>query len=126
MTSIIVLRSGAALAAAALVLLAGCAAGHWLMLGGHGMGADQPVARLAASITDGPAPLGVDFDFSASHCSGGLHQGHHRFDPGDGASYTVDGMAHHVYQERGTYRARLWIEDGDGYQSSAEVVITVY
>ncbi|MEO1060014.1 MAG: PKD domain-containing protein [Actinomycetota bacterium] len=81
----------------------------------------RPVAVIEASPRDGPAPLVVDFDGSAS--TGEVAE--HRWDFGDGA--TAEGAAvTHSYAEPGTYTATLVVADGAGQPSQpASVTIVV-
>lgn len=108
----------------ALASSASCAAGHLAMFGDHHDGANDPVARISASVVTGAAPLAVDFDFSDSYCVGGHHTAHHYFDPGLGTVYAVDSGMHYLYEMPGVYHARLRITDGYGGSSSTEVLIT--
>ncbi len=124
MFSNMLVRAALLSAVVALVLDAGCAAGHLMMLGDHHDTGNAPVARIAASVLSGPTPLNVDFDFGSSYCPGGYHTAHHVFDPGLGTRYTVDDGMHYMYTTPGTYHAKLWIEDAYGNMSSTEVVIT--
>lgn len=79
---------------------------------------DEPIARIEANLTEGYAPLEVEFDASGS--SSGLNITKYIFDFGDGEFYVedalvndgaFDGKVNHTYQDTGVYNMIIEVED---------------
>lgn len=98
-----------------------------LFLGGCSYYYQQPEAPVAAFIADprqGPPPLSVQFDATASQPSTGAEIVGYEWDFGDG-SYGLGATTSHVYALAGTYRVTLTIEDSAGQSDSAWCDIVV-
>jgi glucose/arabinose dehydrogenase/regulation of enolase protein 1 (concanavalin A-like superfamily) len=79
---------------------------RWTASGGN----QAPVAKVAASPTDGLAPLDVSFSSAGSHDPEGAPLTY-AWDLGDGATSTAANPSH-VYTTNGSYTAKLTISDG--------------
>lgn len=76
-------------------------------------------AVIGASTTNGPAPLSVGFDASAS--TGTIVS--YLWDFGDGSTATTQ-TVNHIYTNAGTYTARLTLTDNVGQTNTATVAVT--
>jgi PKD repeat protein len=76
-------------------------------------------AVITASTTNGPAPLSVGFNASAS--TGTIIS--YLWDFGDGATATTQ-TVNHIYTNAGTYTARLTLTDNVGQTNTANVAVT--
>ncbi len=102
-----------------MVVLAACGGGG----GGGGSSNAQPAASFTASPLDGPAPLAVTFDGSASRDPDGSIV-NYVWNFGDNT--TGQGAAtSHIYQASGTFTATLTVTDNGGARSQATRTITV-
>lgn len=81
-----------------------------------------PVASPAADRTNGPAPLTVSFDGTASSDPDGDPLSF-RWQFGDGASSAASGPSH-TYDRPGTYTATLTVTDPQGRSNSRSLIIT--
>ena len=84
----------------------------------------SPQAMVAASVTEGIAPLDVVFDGSGSFDPDGQITSY-VWDFGDGTG-AVGPTATHVYTQPGDYEATLTVIDNDGAVTSDTVVVSVY
>lgn len=85
-----------------------------------------PIARLQAQPTEGPAPLSVKFDASASYDPDGRIV-LYRWVFGDGETAETPGaILQHTYTLAGSFRATLTVIDDQGAQATTQVVITVH
>ena len=78
-------------------------------------------ACISPSRTDGPAPLGIQFDMS---CTDGIPS-EITWDFGDG-SQSDENSPVHVFRESGTFTVTLTIQDDAGSVSEESITITVY
>lgn len=76
-------------------------------------------AVIGASTTNGPAPLSVGFNASAS--TGTIAS--YLWDFGDGSTATTQ-TVNHIYTNAGTYTARLTLTDNVGQTNTATVAVT--
>ncbi|HEX3044018.1 MAG TPA: PKD domain-containing protein [Bacillota bacterium] len=84
---------------------------------------NSPSVSLAASPTSGKAPLMVTFTATASDPDGDVLSYSWNF--GDGSPVQSGGAtASHIYQNAGTYNARVTVSDGKGGTTSAGQTIT--
>ncbi len=91
----------------------------------HVTGGRAPAARATASVTDGPAPLSVDFSSAGtSDPDGGVLTYAWDFD-GDGTFDAEEPNASHTYPDAGEFTARLRVTDPEGNEGHAGVPITV-
>ncbi|WP_224484392.1 PKD domain-containing protein [Robertkochia aurantiaca] len=81
-----------------------------------------PTASFTANPVNGPAPLNVDFDASASTDDGSIVS--YAWDFGDGNTSSGTTSVH-TYQTAGTYEALLTVTDDEGQSSQSSVTITV-
>ncbi|TDT29266.1 glucose/arabinose dehydrogenase [Streptomyces sp. BK208] len=89
----------------------------------HVTGGHAPVARAAANVTSGKAPLAVSFSAAGSSDADGDALGH-AWDFGDGSSSTQANPSH-TYTTDGQYTATLTVTDPTGKSGSASVLVTV-
>jgi serine protease len=103
------------------------------LLGGCGGGGDdsnpppvnnRPVAEINASVTQGPAPLGVSFDGSQSSDPDGRIISY-RWDFGDGSPPSSGQQVFHEYPDPGGYNVRLTVTDDDSATGTRTVNIQV-
>ncbi len=106
-----ILRALAVAACGTLVFLSGC----FLLPN------DSPVALFTATPSEGSAPLSVTFDASDSYDPDGSMKSY-RWSFGDGTSGSGV-YPTHIYDEPGTYTARLTVEDRRGAASTATAAI---
>lgn len=90
-----------------------------LVLAGHAHAA-APTATIAASPSEGRAPLGVFFDAGGSSADAATFL----WEFGDGSISTAKSLTH-VYVVAGTYIAKLTVTNGAGENATSEVTITV-
>ncbi|ATB35812.1 hypothetical protein CYFUS_001226 [Cystobacter fuscus] len=83
-----------------------------------------PIAVASATPTNGSVPLSVQFSSAGSSDADGDSL-RPTWDFGDGTPTTDEPHPLHTYAEKGTYSARLTVEDGRGASSSAVVSISV-
>ncbi len=83
----------------------------------------QPIAQISASVTNGLAPLAVNFSAAASTDPDG-NPLTYKWDFGDNASSTAVAPSH-TYAANGTYIAAVTVFDGQGGQNTKSVTITV-
>ena len=107
-----------ALAAAALVIAA-CGGGG----GGGGAPPAPPVASATSNISNGSAPLTINFDASKSTDPQGQALSY-AWTFGDGSTGTGATIAH-TYQDHGTYRATAVVSDGHNATTSSPITISV-
>jgi len=77
-----------------------------------------PIALFSVSPGDGNAPLQVDFDASASSDPDGTISSY-SWDFGDGGSSASGPTVSHLYDQPGTFTARLTVTDNDGEASTS-------
>jgi glucose/arabinose dehydrogenase len=89
-------------------------------------GSNQPPAAVAsAAVTQGPGPLGVQFTgSSSSDPDNGPQPLSFRWTFGDGGT-SAQADPRYVYQQSGTYLARLTVSDGAATTTSAPIQIRV-
>lgn len=83
----------------------------------------DPKAVISTDLTQGKAPLLVQFDASASSDPDGTLTGYD-WDFGDGASATGTSTPH-TYQVAGTYEAALTVKDNQGATATTSITIVV-
>ncbi|WP_282075697.1 PKD domain-containing protein, partial [Maribacter aquivivus] len=81
-----------------------------------------PISELTASIVQGPSPLTVDFNGSASSDDSGVVS--YSWDFGDGSTGTGIQLSH-IYTTAGTFNALLTVTDADGLMNTDTVEIIV-
>jgi len=84
----------------------------------------SPVAVASADVTDGRAPLAVNFTSAGSYDPDGPLAGY-AWDFGDGTPVSTGANPAHVYNDPGTYVAVLTVTDGQGQTATAQVDIRV-
>ncbi|MFD5898942.1 ThuA domain-containing protein [Streptomyces sp. NPDC060366] len=90
----------------------------------YAQGRRSPVAKAAASVTNGPLPLKVDFSSEGSvDPDGDALTFEWDFD-GDGTYDSTDENATHTYTEGGEFSAQLKVTDSSGKSGFANVPIT--
>ncbi|MDO6473769.1 PKD domain-containing protein, partial [Maribacter sp. 1_MG-2023] len=81
-----------------------------------------PVSEFTASTVQGPSPLTVDFNGSASSDDSGVVS--YSWDFGDGSTGT-DVQLSHIYTSAGIFNAELTVMDADGLMDTDTVEIIV-
>ncbi len=87
-------------------------------------GNQPPVAKIAASVSTGTAPLAVAFSAAASTDADGTIASYD-WDFGDGETQNGGTTATHSYPTPGTYVASVVVYDNGGLSSAATATITV-
>ncbi|WP_232623055.1 PKD domain-containing protein [Pareuzebyella sediminis] len=87
------------------------------------IGNEPPVAVASSSLNEGPAPLSVNFDGSASSDDVGIVE--YTWDFGDGSAIETGVTTTHVYTAVGVYSAILSVEDSEGITTTDILQITV-
>jgi uncharacterized repeat protein (TIGR01451 family) len=82
-----------------------------------------PTSVVSASVTEGPAPLAIDFSSGGSADPEGVPLTY-RWDFGDGST-SVEPNPAHTYAGRGAYAVRLTVSDGNVSTVSDPLAITV-
>ena len=85
---------------------------------------EPPLAAFSASPLQGPAPLTVTFDATASTDPDGVISAY-AWDLGDGATTRSGVTTSHTFAEPGLYTVRLTVTDDRGAVGSAQRVISV-
>ncbi|MCB1220148.1 MAG: PKD domain-containing protein [Planctomycetales bacterium] len=86
---------------------------------------EQPLAVITASTESGMAPLDVSFSFMDSSAMGSSIITDYKFDYGDGNFVSSGPSAVHVYDQPGSYMARLQVWDTAGRHSESALTINV-
>ncbi|RMI33161.1 carbohydrate-binding protein [Streptomyces triticirhizae] len=86
-------------------------------------GTQSPVARAAADVTSGPAPLEVNFSSEGSNDPGGAELSY-SWDFGDGGT-SEEPNPTHVFEQAGTYSVELTVSNPSGATGNASVQIAV-
>ena len=81
-----------------------------------------PIVGVSASATNGPAPLTISFTADASDPDGVIVS--YQWNFGDGQTSSLASVSH-VYQNPGTFNARVTVTDNSGATASASVIINV-
>ncbi|WP_369375477.1 ThuA domain-containing protein [Promicromonospora sp. Populi] len=89
----------------------------------YSQGSPSPVAQASADVTDGHAPLAVQFSSDGTTHPGGEPLTLH-WDFGDGTTST-EADPSHTYTENGSYTAQLTATDATGASGVANVTIVV-
>ena len=86
-----------------------------------------PVAQLAASATQGTAPLAVTMNGSSSTAATGANTAYYQFTFGDGTStsWQASATAQHTYSAPGTYTPSLQVADNRGLVSGSPSTLTI-
>ncbi|MBB5906356.1 ThuA domain-containing protein [Actinoalloteichus hymeniacidonis] len=88
-------------------------------------GGQTPRATVSADVTNGPAPLTVQFDPTGTEDPDDQELTYEWDFDGDGTvDSTEAGPVSHTYEEAGEYQARLAVTDTDGLTGAATVTIT--
>ena len=96
----------------------------WAILVSRQLGDNiPPVAQFTTDITSGEAPLGIQFDASASTDADGSIVAYH-WDFGDGNQATGQ-QTNHTYLTAGTFVAQLTVTDNEGAIAIQETSIVV-
>ncbi|MBF8191298.1 ThuA domain-containing protein [Nonomuraea sp. K274] len=90
----------------------------------YSAGARAPVAKGAASRTNGPAPLSVEFDSAGSYDPDGDSITFAWDFDGDGTFDSTEPKVTHVYQEPGRFTAQLKVTDSTGKEGFANIEVT--
>jgi probable HAF family extracellular repeat protein len=85
---------------------------------------EPPLAMASADVTDGRAPLEVNFSSAGSYDPDGPLAGY-SWGFGDGNPVTTEVNPAHVYNDPGTYIAVLTVTDGQRQTATAQVEIKV-
>ena len=84
------------------------------------------VAQLSIDRSEGPAPLRVEFDGSASFAAQGRNIVSYAFDFGDGSSVEgTDSIVVHTYTRAGEFEPSLTVTDDQGGTSQAKITVAV-
>jgi cytochrome c len=90
----------------------------------YAAGARSPVAKATASRIDGPTPLTVEFDASASYDPDGDALTYAWDFDADGTVDSTEVKATHVYENVGRFTAQLKVTDSTGKEGFANIEIT--
>ena len=87
-------------------------------------GKRAPTAVLTTNLTDGPAPLTVNFSGAGSLDPDPGDSIRFEWDFGDGSPIATEANPTHTYTRTGRFTARLTVFDSSGQQASTSTVIT--
>ncbi|MFE5093827.1 ThuA domain-containing protein [Streptomyces sp. NPDC056638] len=90
----------------------------------YAQGQRAPVAKAAASATDGPVPLKVDFTSEGSHDPDGDTLSYAWDFDGDGTYDSTDANPSHTYTVKGDFAAQLKVTDSTGKSGYANIPVT--
>ncbi|MGW1685974.1 ThuA domain-containing protein [Streptomyces albidoflavus] len=90
----------------------------------YAQGQRNPVAKAAASVTDGPVPLEVDFTSEGSEDPDGDSLEYAWDFDGDGTWDSTEADATHTYTEKGDFTAQLKVTDSSGKSGYANIPVT--
>jgi PKD repeat protein len=87
-------------------------------------GVQPPTVEAGASVTSGPARLTVAFNATGNDPDGPESQLTYKWEFGDGAVQFLQNPTH-TYGTKGTYTAKVTVEDGSGATATKTITITV-
>ncbi|MFF1914781.1 ThuA domain-containing protein [Streptomyces sp. NPDC058239] len=90
----------------------------------YAQGQRAPVAKAAASATDGPVPLKVDFSSEGSKDPDGDTLSYAWDFDGDGTYDSTDASPSHTYTVKGDFAAQLKVTDSTGKSGYANIPVT--
>ncbi|MFJ1549229.1 ThuA domain-containing protein [Streptomyces sp. NPDC088246] len=90
----------------------------------YAQGQRAPVAKAAASATDGPVPLKVDFSSEGSNDPDGDTLSYAWDFDGDGTYDSTDANPSHTYTVKGDFAAQLKVTDSTGKSGYANIPVT--
>ncbi|WP_256102801.1 ThuA domain-containing protein [Streptomyces sp. Ncost-T10-10d] len=90
----------------------------------YAQGQRAPVAKAAASATDGPVPLKVDFTSEGSNDPDGDTLSYAWDFDGDGTYDSTDANPSHTYTVKGDFAAQLKVTDSTGKSGYANIPVT--
>ncbi|MFF2411599.1 ThuA domain-containing protein [Streptomyces sp. NPDC058092] len=90
----------------------------------YAQGQRAPVAKAAASATDGPVPLNVDFSSAGSNDPDGDPLSYAWDFDGDGTYDSTDANPSHTYTAKGNFAAQLKVTDSTGKSGYANIPVT--
>ncbi|MFE4799955.1 ThuA domain-containing protein [Streptomyces sp. NPDC056708] len=90
----------------------------------YAQGQRAPVAKAAASATDGPVPLKVDFSSEGSNDPDGDTLTYAWDFDGDGTYDSTDANPSHTYTVKGDFAAQLKVTDSTGKSGYANIPVT--
>ncbi|MEU6016837.1 ThuA domain-containing protein [Streptomyces sp. NPDC047515] len=90
----------------------------------YAQGQRAPVAKAAASATDGPVPLKVDFSSEGSNDPDGDTLSYAWDFDGDGTYDSTDANPSHTYTVKGDFTAQLKVTDSTGKSGYANIPVT--
>ncbi|MCX4734189.1 ThuA domain-containing protein [Streptomyces sp. NBC_01363] len=90
----------------------------------YAQGQRAPVAKAAASVTDGPLPLKVDFSSRGSEDPDGDTLSYAWDFDGDGTYDSTEADPSHTYTAKGDFAAQLKVTDSTGRSGYANIPVT--
>ncbi|MCX5112747.1 ThuA domain-containing protein [Streptomyces sp. NBC_00378] len=90
----------------------------------YAQGQRAPVAKAAASATDGPVPLKVDFSSEGSNDPDGDALSYAWDFDGDGTYDSTEASPSHTYTAKGDFAAQLKVTDSTGKSGYANIPVT--
>ncbi|MEU2130875.1 ThuA domain-containing protein [Streptomyces sp. NPDC018352] len=90
----------------------------------YAQGKRAPVAKAAASATDGPVPLKVDFSSEGSNDPDGDTLSYAWDFDGDGTYDSTEASPSHTYTAKGDFTAQLKVTDSTGKSGYANIPVT--
>ncbi|MEU0628339.1 ThuA domain-containing protein [Streptomyces sp. NPDC005989] len=90
----------------------------------YAQGKRAPVAKAAASATDGPVPLKVDFSSEGSNDPDGDALSYAWDFDGDGTYDSTEASPSHTYTAKGDFTAQLKVTDSTGKSGYANIPVT--
>ncbi|MFB8032926.1 ThuA domain-containing protein [Streptomyces sp. NPDC056004] len=90
----------------------------------YAQGQRAPVAKAAASATDGPVPLKVDFSSDGSNDPDGDALSYAWDFDGDGTYDSTEASPSHTYTAKGDFAAQLKVTDSTGKSGYANIPVT--